>query len=481
MTRSNLLSIIRIRKNEFVWGVHDFMSEFSMGEVSHDEDFHGRLEAVVRDLAVSGKDIVRISYSDLLGVDRGRDILTSYLVRLAGEGASFCRAIFHTTPRGGVVPIAGGIDAGLPDVLCKLDLSTVKAVPWDEGVVSVIGDIYNLEGELSEEAPRSLLRRVISRLNDHEVRAVVGPELEFFLFHRDEAGVRRYGELTGNVYSVGYRGDPDGYLIKMLRDLDRYDIGVSAGNHEFASGQFEINLIHSEALDAADRAFRLKSSVKELALRVGLEATFMAKPFNDEGGSGFHLHISFVDSWGRNICYDSEDENGISQTMKWAIAGILSHAPAISALTNPTINSYRRFGPDTLAPWLIDWGFDNRSSMVRVPPERSNATRIEVRLGDASANPYLAIAGVLAGAYLGIQGEIAPGPPLVGYGYNEERSAKLPSSLAAALDALEEDSEMIEVLGKGFVDTFVAYKRDEIARFNAHITDWEFDEYSTQL
>ena len=167
--------------------------------------------------------------------------------------------------------------------------------------------------------------------------------------------------------------------------------------------------------------------------------------------------------------------------MKWAIAGILSHAPAISDLTNPTINSYRRFGPDTLAPWLIDWGFDNRSSMVRVPPERSNATRIEVRLGDASANPYLAIAGVLAGAYLGIQGEIAPVPPLVGYGYNEERSAKLPSSLAAALDALEEDSEMIEVLGKGFVDTFVAYKRDEIARFNAHITDWEFDEYSTQL
>ncbi|MDA8277867.1 MAG: glutamine synthetase family protein [Actinomycetota bacterium] len=457
------------------------MSEFSKGEVSHDEDFNERLLALVDGLAGSGKDVVRISYSDLLGVDRGRDVLTSYLVRLAGEGASFCRAIFHTTPRGGVVPIAGGIDAGLPDVLCKLDLDTVKALPWEEGVVSVIGDIYNLDGELSLEAPRSLLRRVISRLKSSDLTAVVGPELEFFLFHREGKRITRYGELAGNVYSVGFRGDPEGYLIKMLRDLDRFEIGVSAGNHEFASGQFEINLIHSEALDAADRAFRLKSSVKELALREGLEATFMAKPFNDEGGSGFHLHISFVDPTGSNICYDPDDDSGISQTMYRAIAGILRHAPAISALTNPTINSYRRFGPDTLAPWLIDWGLDNRSSMIRVPPERGGATRIEVRLGDASANPYLAIAGVLAGAYLGISGELPLMPALVGYGYDEERSAKLPPSLSAALDALEDDGELIEVLGKGFVDTFVAYKRDEIARFNSHVTDWEFDEYSTQL
>ena len=457
------------------------MSEFSKGGLSHDGDFEVRLEAVVKELSKSGRDVIRIAYSDLLGVDRGRDILTSYLVRLAGEGASFCRAIFHTTPRGGVVPIAGGIDAGLPDVLCKLDLDTIKEVPWEDGVVSVIGDIYNLDGELSQEAPRSLLRRVIGRLGDRGLRAIVGPELEFFLFHRDEKGIRRYGELTGNVYSVGHRGDPDGYLLEMLRNLDRFDIGVTAGNHEFASGQFEINLIHSEALDAADRAFRLKGSVKELALRSGLEATFMAKPFNDEGGSGFHLHLSFVDSDGNNICCDPDDSDGISQVMYRAIAGILRHAPAISALTNPTINSYRRFGPDTLAPWLIDWGFDNRSSMIRVPPERSSATRIEVRLGDASANPYLAIAGVLAGALIGIEEELPLEPPLVGYGYDEERSAKLPTSLSAALDFLEDDAKLVEVLGKGFVDTFVAYKRDEISRFNSHVTDWEFDEYSTQL
>ncbi len=254
-----------------------------------------------------------------------------------------------------------------------------------------------------------------------------------------------------------------------------------AANHEFASGQFEINLWHSEALDAADRAFRFKAAVKELARMEGKLATFMGKPFNDEGGSGFHIHFSTWDDDGAPLFDDPSAPDGLSKTAHSAIAGVLAHAPALAALNNPTINSYKRFGPDTLAPWLIDWGLDNRSAMVRIPPERGRASRMELRLGDASANPYLAIAGLLAAAYIGIRDGLAPPDPLEGYGYDVTKADRLPGGLTESLAALEADSELVEVLGPKFVNTFLAYKHNELERFSQFVTDWEFREYAYHL
>src|SRR5207248_4985325 len=158
-----------------------------------------------------------------------------------------------------------------------------------------------------------------------------------------------------------------------------------------------------------DRSFRLKSAVQEIARQRDLLATFMAKPFNDEGGSGFHVHVSVNDENGRNVSGDPSGQDGLSAVGRHAIGGVLAHARALSALLNPTVNSYKRFGPDTLAPWLIDWGLDNRSAMVRVPPERGPGARMEVRLGDATANPYLAMAAVGAAVCLGIADKIEPG------------------------------------------------------------------------
>ena len=164
-----------------------------------------------------------------------------------------------------------------------------------------------------------------------------------------------------------------------------------------------------------------------------------------------------------------------------AIAGVLRHAPALAAVLNPTINSYKRFGPDTLAPWLIDWGYDNRSAMVRIPPERGAAARMEVRLGDATANPYLAMAALGAAVYLGIRDGLEPPAPLEGYGYDPESAPMLPQSLTEALDALEADTALCEVLGEYFVTSFLTYKRNEVERFSRHVTDWEFLEYAYHL
>ncbi|MFC5663816.1 glutamine synthetase family protein [Kitasatospora misakiensis] len=437
-------------------------------------------------LAAEGIDVVRVIYPDLIGTDRGRDVLRGHLPSAVEHGLAFCCAVYHTTPRGGVVPIAGGLEAGLPDVSVHPDLGSVHALPWEPGVAWCLGNTTDpATGAHSPESPRDLLRTVLARCADAGLRPVVGPELEYFLL--DEApesptGWRRYSRaVDGAVYTAGLRADPDNHLLRTLRQVRDLGIGVVSGNHEFDAGQFEINLTHSDALDAADRAFLFKAAVKELARREGRLATFMAKPFNDAGGSGFHLHFSCQDEDGRNVFDAPAAPFGLSDTGRHAIAGILAHAPALAALLNPTVNSYKRFGPNTLAPWLIDWGLDNRSAMIRIPPERGSGARLELRLGDASANPYLAIAALTAAALLGIQEAQEPPAPLEGYGYDPEKSRMLPMGLPAALDALEADTALVDVLGKSFTDSFLAYKRDEVARFHRHVTDWEFAEYSYHL
>ncbi|MEU6142902.1 glutamine synthetase family protein [Streptomyces sp. NPDC047081] len=434
-------------------------------------------------LAADGIDVVRVTYPDLIGTDRARDVLVEELPRAVEHGLAFCRAVYHTSPQGDVVPVSGGLDAGLPDIAVRPDLDTLAPLPWEPGVAVCLGDVRDpATGQPAPESPRDLLRSVLARCGEHGLRPVVGPELEYYLCDADPAGGwRRYARDAGVVYTAGLRADPDNHLLRTLRQVRDLDLGVISGNHEFDGGQFEINLLHSEAMSAADRAFRFKAAIKELARREGRLATFMAKPFNDAGGSGFHLHLSCEDAGGRNAFDDPSGGYGLSATARHAVAGVLAHAPALAALANPTVNSYKRFGPDTLAPWLIDWGLDNRSAMVRIPPERGSGARLELRLGDASANPYLLIAGTVAAALLGVLAAEEPPAPLEGYGYDTARSALLPTTLTGALDALEADTAFADVLGKDFTASFLAYKRNEVDRFQRHVTDWEFTEYAYHL
>ncbi|WP_410590202.1 glutamine synthetase family protein [Amycolatopsis sp. lyj-23] len=447
-----------------------------------DED---ALAAAAAALTERGIDVVRLGYPDFIGTERGRDVLVAHFARTLGGGVAFCRTVYGTSPMGDVVELgAGGLADGLPDVVAFPDLATLADVPWEPGVAHCLADVFDPDGTPAAESPRQVLKQVLARFAELEMRPVIGPELEFYVLEPDPAaasGWRRYGEATGNVYVSGSKGDPENLLLRSLRSLAGYGLDVVTANHEFCSGQFEINLWHSEALDAADRAFRFKTAVKELARREGKLATFMAKPFNDEGGSGFHLHFSTTGDDGRPLFDDPAGEYGLSKVAHAAIAGILAHAPALSALANPTVNSAKRFGPGTLAPWLIDWGLDNRSAMIRIPPERGRAARLELRQGDATANPYLVTAGLLAAAYLGIEDGLAAPAPLEGYGYDPAKAPKLPADLGASLDALEADTAFAELLGPRFVTAFLAYKRNELERFSRYVTDWEFREYAYHL
>jgi glutamine synthetase len=267
----------------------------------------------------------------------------------------------------------------------------------------------------------------------------------------------------------------------MLYACEQLDLRVFAANHEFMNSQYEINIEHSGALDAADRGFLLKTAIKELAVRQAMVATFMGKPFNDQGGSGFHVHVS-VGRNGSNAFDAGGDPHDLGSLRGRFVAGLLEHGPALTALLSPTVNAYKRLVPDSLAPTHVNWGLDNRTAYVRVPNEHGSRSRIEVRGGDGSACVHLAVAGLLLAGLDGIERELQPSAPVGGDAYRaEEAGTPLPRDLGSALDALEADEWLRAGLGDGLVETFLAVKRFELDRFSQWVTDWELDEYARHL
>lgn len=424
---------------------------------------------------------VRLVYPDLHGIARGKDIPLAEFDRITEEAIAFCSAVMSTDLRH--TPVLGG-EIGYPDMNARPDLSTLVTLPWEPDVACCIADLEPVAGGPSPADPRGALRRAVAGYAELGYGPRVGPELEFFLLERDETqrgGVRRRIDRSSMVYTVGPQADPGGFIRRLTEMLAAMGLGAYAANHEFMNAQYEINLTHGHAVDAADRAFRLRSAVKDVAALHGLVATFIGKPFNDQGGSGLHLHIS-LDSEQGNAFDDPAGENGVSDQLRHFTGGVLHHAPALMAVLNPTINAYRRLVPDSLAPTHANWGWDNRSAFVRVPTERGRATRVELRVGDGAANAHLAIAVVLFAGLHGLRERLEPPPHVSGDLYREPgEGAALPTTLEAALDALEADDVLVEALGPEIVEAFLAIKRFEVERHRAWVSDWELDEYLHHL
>ena len=428
-------------------------------------------------------DIVRVMYSDILGIPRSKDMLVSQMERSMAHGPAFCQGVWFTTTRGGVLDGRGSLSDGLPDFVTRIDPGTLRPAPWEDGIAYVVADAYDSDGTATPLAPRTVLKNLMARFADRGLTPITGPELEFYLCDRDDEGTfKRAINKTGRVYMTGSLVDPDGVFLEILRNLDEFGIGVFAGNHEFSPSQYEINIWHADALESADRTFLFKSAIKEMAAQVDLLATFMGKPWNDEGGSGYHMHMSINDANGRNVFADGD---ALTDSARHMIGGLIEHSAALSAFTNPTVNAFKRLAPDGLAPYRANWGLDNRSTMVRIPPERGAGARLELRIGDGAANPYVISAAILAAAYDGLARGIEPPAMSDGWTHEETHTALLPDNFTAALDALEADAAMKDLLGAEFVDTFIALKRDEIERYSAEVSDpstrdvtqWELDEY----
>lgn len=426
---------------------------------------------------------VRVIYADLHGVARGKDVPIAEFERAVEHGLTFCSAVMGTDLRH--TPVVGS-EEGYPDLIAYPDLSTMTLVPWEPGMACCVADLKEVGENARPADPRGAVKRAISAFEELGLSPVVAPELEFFLCERDDSaenGVKRYVDNLSMVYTVGPQADPKGIVRGISEALSRLGMGTFAANHEYMNSQYEINLHHAEALTASDRAFRLKTAVKDVAALNGLVATFMGKPFNDQGGSGFHVHVS-LDREGENAFSDISDADGVSKETRCFTAGILAHARALTAFLNPTVNAYRRLVPDSLAPTHANWGWDNRTAFIRIPPERGRATRVEVRVGDGSANPYLAVAAVLFAGLHGIKEEMPLEDPVGGDSYtlaDEEAGGTLPATLEEALDALEADEVLAEAMGAEIVSTFLAMKRFEAERNRTWVSDWEIDEYLHHL
>jgi glutamine synthetase len=426
-------------------------------------------ELVAR-LHQQGVRAARLSYSDLHGKCRSKDLPLSALPAALSSGVGYCQVSLVEDLHGNPLLQDGfAADSEFPDMRAFPDLDTARVLPWESSTVWLLADLED-DGGLS---PRSALKRACTSLARHGLDALVAPELEFYLLRGDGPDDARHGAGPGMAYTMGARSDPGGPFRRIHHQLYELEIGVTSAHHEFSPGQFEINLEHGAALGAADRAFMFKEATRELASLDGLSANFMAKPFTDAEGSGLHLHMSLQRD-GANAGVDDGEQ--LSEVIMHFLAGVLAHAPALTAFGAPTTNSYRRLSPDAMVPLVADWGHDHRFTYVRVPAERGDGTRLELRGADASANPYLVIAAALHAGLDGIERGLKPPPPRSAG--QEPDGLAIPRRIEDALDALVGDESLVTAIGPELVRTFVALKRDELERSRRAVTDWEWREYA---
>ncbi len=429
---------------------------------------------------------VRVEFSDFYGVVRGKAVSPDRLPQAAEHGVHFALPTFALDLAGNVAMGTGLADeVGYGDMTAIPDLDTFTIVPWEPHTAKVQADLY-LNDRMLPLAPRSILKRMVSAYNDMGLRPIIASELEFFLLRpAPGGGWQPYSDKPSMVYTMNPMVDPDGFMAKLREAMREMGIPNLACAHEFFPAQYEINLEHGDAVAVADLATTYKQMVKEMAAMNGLRATFMARPLNGSGGSGYHMHISLQDlKTGVNRFYDPHDERGLSPLIRHFVAGQMEHARAMMAVMAPTVNSYKRYKLFSFAPYYVLWGLDNRSTYIRIPPERKGGTRVENRAADGCANPYLVAAANLAAGLDGIRRQLDPGEPYLGDAYQipaSEGIPVVPQSLTEALNALEHDPVMLETLGPGFVQAYLAVKRQEAERFRDYVTDWELNEYSFYL
>jgi glutamine synthetase len=419
-------------------------------------------------------DRVRLLWPDHLGLARGK-----YLTpEKAESGTAHCITLFTLGFDREMIPHDGGLFwNGLPDCDATFDEESIR-VGWQEGTAIVVPDISR-EGQPVPLAPRNVLKDIIARWADKGLTPIVGIELEAFLFEPDGDGGWRPIDTPGAyVYGTGAAVDPSGTIDEIMKTAASAGIRLESVNSEYDNGQFELTLRYDDALAAADDAFLFKVLAREVAASRGILLTFMGKPINGRGGSGFHVNLSFNDEDGHNVLGDDEAQDGLSETARSVIAGMLQHHVGMTALLAPTVNAYKRLQPGSLCGYWANWGYDHRGVTVRVPPARGQGTRLEHRVGDGSVAPHQGIAAVLAASLLGYEkGYELPPVETLDCIENASTDVVTPASLKDALDALEADGDLVEVFGPAYVDGFVTVKRAEWDRYQKWTTDWEMSEY----
>lgn len=407
---------------------------------------------------------VYLEFCDLNGISRSKQVTADHFRETWRDGFPVNMLLLVQTPRNHVPSGSGyGAEIGYGDGSLRPDPTTVKQVPWRDDAARVLCDVA-FEGDPVGAAPRTALQRVLDGV-DVGLEFLVGSELEFSLLDGDD-----HEPVTDHKHEwVSWATEQIApFHDRLLEWGGEYDVPIQSLEHEHGPGQFEVLFEYGPPLSQADRTFDFKRLVKRTAKHGGLEATFMAKPFGGESGNGYHLHVSALAD-GENAF---AGDDGLSETGRSFVAGLLDHADALTAFHAPTLNAFKRFDPDGFAPDTASWGFDNRMASLRIP---TGTTRVENRIGSADANPYLVVASTLAAGADGIRRSLDPGNAAAGDPGGEH--PKLPRSPDAALEALESDDVLVDVLGEDLVAAYVATKRRSLEAFRDAVTDWERDQY----
>ena len=381
------------------------------------------------------------------------------------------------------------------DMHLELDTSTYAVLPWSPPELRrgrVFCYIYQPDGSPFPGDPRGALRRILDELNQRGWTYNVGPEPEFFLFKRNgPTSIHPVPHDVGGYFDFSANDEAVRVRTELMDALQGMGLEIETGHHEVALGQHEIDFRFDDALRTADNVLTMKYTVKAIASRHDLIASFMPKPIFGINGSGMHCHQSLFDSQGENLFFDAADPYHLSSLGHGFIAGQLAHARALAAVVAPTVNSYKRLVPGYEAPVYVGWAQINRSALVRIPrftEGRYQAMRAELRFPDPSANPYLAFTAMLAAALDGIDRQLPLPPPLnnvnVYHLTHDERQAlnipELPGSLSEALRELEADQVLQEALGPVLYEAFARAKWAEIEESRMRVTDWEVERYLEQ-
>ncbi len=373
------------------------------------------------------------------------------------------------------------------DMYLNPDPDTFEIFPWrpQQGKVArLICDVHKADETPFESDPRYVLKKVVKQAEDMGYTFDVGPECEFFLFHTDEDGLpTTVTHEQATYFDMGPLDFGENARRDMVLTLEDMGFVIEASHHEVAPAQHEIDFRFDDAVSTADNIMTFKLVVKTIAKRHGLHATFMPKPKNDENGSGMHLNMSMSKD-GVNIFGNPDDPKGLSKEAYYFVGGLIKHMKAITFITNPLVNSYKRLVPGYEAPVYIAWSEKNRTPLIRIPATRGNSTRVELRSPDPSANPYLALAVCLAAGLDGIQNEIMPPDSIERNIYtmtDEERAdagiEELPGNLLEAARAFADDKYIRGVLGEDLSSKYLQAKTQEYAEYNQQVTPWELDQY----
>ncbi|AFV23577.1 L-glutamine synthetase [Methanolobus psychrophilus R15] len=430
---------------------------------------------VIKAIETHNVKFIRLQFTDIQGTVKDVEIPVTQIEKALTFGISFDGS-----------SIEGMVRIDESDMVLKPDTRTFAILPWgrDKGVVArMICDVHLPDGRPFEADPRFVLRKVMKEAEEMGFQLNVGPELEFFLFAKENGKATTIPNDYGRYFEFAPTDLAEDIRREIVLTLTDLDFDIEASHHECACGQHEIDFKYDDALTTADNVVTFKYVTRTIAKIHGIHATFMPKPKANESGSGMHVNLSLSKD-GKNAFYDPEKDMQISDIARYFIAGVMDHIKAISCIANPLVNSYKRIVPGYEAPVYITWSGANRSSLIRIPTPRGNSTRTELRSPDPSCNPYLTFAAILAAGLDGIRNKKMPAK-IVDYNIfdltkeqlKERDIETLPGTLSESADYLEKDAFLREKLGAHVHDNILRLARAEWDAYRIQVHEWEIERY----